>query len=103
MAQQFSRSVTLSSDLSTIAYGFRPTYVRIDASTANTAYLSFNSTQVATTASSTDSNSFQLTSGAQPLVINGLGHGERNGMSTGFTGLAAVGLTAVIRVLAVRL
>lgn len=101
MAQQFSRNVTLTSDLSTIAYGFRPTYVRIDASTALTAYLSFNTTQVATTASSTDSNSWQLTSGASPLVIYSQGS-ERNGLSSGFTAIASTGSTALIRVLALR-
>ena len=101
MAQQYSRNVTLTSDLSTIAYGFRPTYIRIEASTAATAYLSFNSTQIATTASSTDSNSWQLTSGAAPIVIFSQG-GERNGMSSGFTAIASTGSTALIRVLALR-
>jgi hypothetical protein len=102
MAQQFSRSVTLTSDLSTIAYGFRPTYIRIEASTANTAFLSFNSTQIATTASSTDSNSWQLTSGAPPLVVQSQGV-ERNGLSSAFTAIASTGSTTLIRVLAVRL
>jgi hypothetical protein len=100
VAQQFSRNVALTSDLSTIAFGFRPTYIRIDASTAATAYLSFNSTQIATTASSTDSNSFQLTSGsAAPLVLS---NPVANGMTSALTAIAATGSTATIRVLALR-
>jgi hypothetical protein len=105
MAQQYSRTVTLTSDLSTIAYGFRPTYVRIDPSTAGTAFLAlggFGSTLVATTNSTTDSLSYQLTSGAIPLVIDGHGK-ERNGMSSGFTAIGATGTSTVIRILAVRL
>ena len=98
MAVQYSRTVTLTSDLTTIAYGFRPTYVRIDASTANTAY--FNFAGLATTNSSTASDAWQLTSGAPPLLI---ANPERNGMSSSFTARAAVGVTAVIRIEATRL
>lgn len=100
MAQQFSRNVTLTSDLSTIAVGFRPTYIRVDASTAGTAYLSFNSTQIATTASSTDSNSWQLTSGnPKPLELS---NPISNGMTSIFTAIASTGSTCLIRVLALR-
>lgn len=101
MAEQYSRNVSLTSDLSTIAFGFRPNFIRIDASTAGTAYLSFNSTQIATTASSTDSNSFQLTSGnAAPLVFS---NPVSNGLTSKLTAIAATGSTAVVRVLAVRI
>jgi len=99
MAQMFTGSVSLTSDLSTIAYGFRPNYIRVDSATAGTAFISFNTTVVATTASSLG---YALTSGAFPLVFDGHG-AERNGMSTGFTAVTSSGGTTVIRVLAVRI
>lgn len=100
MAQQYGRNVSLTSDLTTIDWGFRPTYIRIDASTANTAYLSF-STAVATTVSSGLSGSYQLTSGnPAPIEIR---HLDANGMSSALTAIAAVTTTAVIRVLALRI
>ncbi len=96
MAQQFTASVSLTTDLTTVAIGFRPTYLRVDASTANTAFMNF-STVVATTASSLG---YALTSGAPPLVIFNT---ERNGMSGGFTAVSSSGGTTVIRVFAVRI
>jgi hypothetical protein len=102
MSQQFSRLIALSSDATTISFSMRPTYLRIESSTAGTAFLSFNTTQIATTASSTDSNSWQLTSGAAPLVIDRPGQMSNNGMSSAFTAIASTGSTATIRVLAVR-
>jgi len=99
MAQMFTATVSLTSDLSTIAYGFRPTSIRIDSATAGTAFLNFNSTIIATTASSLG---YALTSGAPPLVFDGHGN-ERNGMSSGFTAISATGTTTIIRVLAVRI
>lgn len=98
--QQFGALVTLTSDLTTIDVGFRPNSVRIDASTAGTAYLNF-STAVATTVSSGLSGSFQLTSGnPAPLVFD---RPIANGMSSRFTAIAATGATAIVRVLAVRI
>lgn len=99
MAQQFSGTIAVTSDLTTVAYGFRPTFIRIDSATANTAYLSFNSTIAATTASSLG---YPLTSGAPPILIDGHGR-ERNGMSSAFTAITVAGSTATIRVLAVRI
>lgn len=99
MAQHFSGTVSLSSDATTVAYGFRPNYVRIEASTANITFLNFSSTIIATTASSLG---FALTSGAAPLVFDGHG-AERNGMSSQFTAVTSAGGTTVIRVLAVRI
>lgn len=96
MAQQFTNTVSLTSDASTIAYGFRPTYLRVESSTAGTAFLNF-STVIATTASSLG---FQLTSGAFPLVI---ANPAVNGMSSQFTAITSTSLTTVIRVLAVRI
>lgn len=98
MAQQYSRALTLTSDLSTVAFGFRPTYISVSATTAGTAYLCF-STAVATTNSSTDSASYQLTSGAAPLVFS---WPNVAGMSSQFTAIASTGTTGVIRVLATR-
>ena len=98
--QQFGANVTLTSDLSTIDFGFRPNSIRIDASTAGTAYLNF-STAVATTVSSGAAGSFQLTSGhPAPIVFS---NPVANGMSSRLTAIAATGSTAVIRVLAVRI
>ena len=99
MAQQFSRNLTLTSDNVLTSFGFRPTYIRIDPSTAGTAFLSFT-TAVGTTASSADSASFQLTTGGQPLVISNT---ITNGMSSQFNAIASTGTTAVIRVFALRI
>lgn len=97
MAQQFSAAVTLSTDLTTVTFGFRPTYIRVESATAGSAFMNF-STVVATTASSLG---FQLTSGAIPLVIS---NPVSNGMSSaGFTAVSSSGGTAVIRVLAIRI
>jgi len=97
LAQQFSASVSLTTDLTTVAFGFRPTYIRVEPSTANTAFLNF-STIIATTASSLG---FALTSGAVPLVI---ANPIVNGMSSaGFTAVSSSGGTTIIRVFAVRI
>ncbi len=98
MAQQFCGTVSLTSDATTIAYGFRPLYLRVDGTTLNTAFLNF-STVIATTASSLG---YPLTSGAVPLVVSGMGK-ERNGLSSGFTAVTSAGGTTVLRVLAVRI
>ena len=99
MAQMFTGTVTLTSDLTTVAYGFRPNFIRIDPTTLNTAFLSFNSTIIATTASSLG---YAFTSGAPPLTFDGHG-AERNGLSSGFTAISSSGGSTVIRVLAVRI
>jgi hypothetical protein len=98
VAQQFGQNVTLTSDLSTIAFGFRPNFIRIDASTAGTAYLNF-STAAASTGST--GGSFQLTSGnSAPIVLS---NPVANGMSSALTAIAAASSTAVIRVIALRI
>ena len=97
MAQQFTASVSLTTDLTTVTIGFRPTYMRVDASTLNTAFLNF-STIIATTASSLG---YALTSGAPPLILD---RPITNGMSSaGFTAVSSSGGTTVIRVFAVRI
>ena len=101
MAQQFSATVSLTSDATTVAPGFRPTYLRVDASTLNTAFLNFSSTIIATTASSLG---YPLTSGATPLVIGNPSAPMVNGMSSQlFTAVTSAGGTTVIRVLAIRI
>jgi|SRR5688572_5444256 len=97
MAQQFTGTISLTSDATTVTPGFRPTYLRVDASTLNTAFISF-STVIATTASTIG---YPLTSGAAALVIPSLP--VVNGMSSQFTAVTSAGGTTVIRVLAVRL
>lgn len=99
MAQMFTGTVSLTSDLSTVAYGFRPNFIRVDSATAGTAFLNFNSTIIATTASSLG---YALSSGAPPLTFDGHG-AERNGLSSGFTAVTSSGGTTVIKVLAVRI
>lgn len=97
MAQHFGASVSLTSDNSFTSFGFRPTYVRIDASTLNSAFLHFQ-TSMGSTASSF--GGYQLTSGAPPIVIS---NAEISGMSSGFHALTTAGGTTVIRVLAIRI
>lgn len=99
MAQQFSRNLSLTSDNVLTSFGFRPTFIRIDAATAGTAYLSFT-TAVATTNSSADSASYQLTSGVNPLIV---ATDLLKGYTSQFNGIAATGSTTVIRILAVRI
>jgi len=98
MPQQFTGTVSLTSDATTIAPGFRPTYLRVDASTLNTAFISF-STVIATTASTIG---YPLTSGATPLVLP-TPVPVVNGMSSQFTAVTSAGGTTVIRVLAIRI
>jgi hypothetical protein len=98
MAQQYNRVHTVTSDLTTVSLGFRPTYLRIDCSTANTAFISFTSA-VATTGS-TSNDSYQLTTGSIPLELRWLDVG---GGSSAFTALASTGSTGTIRVLALRI
>ena len=97
MAQQFTGTISLTSDATTIAAGFRPTYLRVDASTLNTAFLSF-STIIATTASTIG---YPLTSGAPALIP--IPMPVVNGMSSQFTAVTSAGGTTVIRVLAIRI
>ena len=99
MAQQFTGTISLTSDATTVAYGFRPTFIRVDPTTLNTAFLNFSSTVIATTASSLG---YAFTSGAPPLTFDGHG-AERNGLSSGFTAVSSSGGTTVIKVLAVRI
>lgn len=98
MAQQFTGTVSLTSDATTVAFGFRPTYARVDASTLGSAFISF-STVIATTASTIG---YPLTSGATPLILNSPVP-VVNGFSSQFTAVSSAGATTVIRVLAVRL
>ena len=97
MAQQFTATVSLTSDLSTVAFGFRPNFIRVDPTTLNTAFLSFNSTIVATTASSLG---YAFTSGAVPLTFS---NPVANGMTSQFTAVSSSGGTTVIKVFAVRI
>ena len=99
MAQQFTATVSLTTDVTTVAPGFRPTYLRIDATTLNTAFLNFSSTVLATTASSLG---YPFTSGSSPLVLSVVG-ADVNGMSSQFTAVSSSGGTTVIRVLAIRI
>jgi hypothetical protein len=96
LAQQFTGAISLTSDATTVAPGFRPTYIRVDAATANTVFLNF-STVIATTASTLG---YSLTSGATPLVI---ANPVVNGMTSQFTAVTSAGGTTVVRVLAVRI
>jgi hypothetical protein len=96
LAQQFTGTVSLTSDATTIAAGFRPTYLRVDASTLNSAFISF-STVIATTASTIG---YPLSSGATPIVIF---KEDVNGMSSQFTAVTSAGGTTVIKVLAIRI
>jgi hypothetical protein len=97
MAQQFTGTISLTSDATTVAYGFRPTYLRVDASTLNSAFISF-STVIATTASTIG---YPLSSGAAPLIPTPLP--VVNGMSSQFTAVTSAGGTTVIKVLAIRI
>ena len=97
MAQQFTNTVSLTSDLSTIAFGFRPHFIRIDATTLNTAFLSFATTIPATTAATVG---YPFTSGAPPLTFS---NPIANGLTSIFTAISSSGGTTVIRVFAVRI
>jgi hypothetical protein len=98
VAQQYNGLLALTSDLTTVSFGFRPNFIKVDASTANTAYLSFGST-VATTGSTTN-DSYQLTSGGASLLFSNPAAG---GLTSRFFAIASTSSTATIRVLAVRI
>lgn len=98
MAQQFTNLVSLTSDATTVGYGFRPNFIRIESSTAGTAFFNFSSTVIATTASSLG---FSLTSGnAIPITFT---NPATQGMSSAFTAVTSAGATTVIRVGAWRI
>jgi hypothetical protein len=99
MPSQFTGTISLTSDATTVAPGFRPTFLRVDSATANTVFLSF-STVIATTASTIG---YPLTSGAASLIFPQPAVPVVNGFSSQFTAVTSAGGTTVVRVLAVRI